>query len=47
MLAEVLGRSLAFQEVPAQTAVRGMVANGLREEFVSALMARYERGGVI
>ena len=44
VLAEVLGRSLVFQEVPAQAAVRGMVANGLREEFVTALMNRYERG---
>ena len=40
VLAEVLGRSLVFQEVPAQAAVRGMVANGLREEFVTALMNR-------
>ena len=44
VIGEVIGRPLSFQEVPAELAVRGMVANGLPEAFVNALMARYERG---
>jgi uncharacterized protein YbjT (DUF2867 family) len=44
VIGEVIGRPLSFQEVPSELAVRGMVANGLPEAFVNALMARYERG---
>ncbi|WP_410790130.1 NAD(P)H-binding protein [Kribbella sp. C-35] len=44
VIGEVLGRPLTFQEVPPQLAAKGLVAHGLREEFVTALMARYERG---
>jgi uncharacterized protein YbjT (DUF2867 family) len=36
-----LGRPLRFHEVPAEPAARGMVANGLPEPFVTAMMARY------
>jgi uncharacterized protein YbjT (DUF2867 family) len=44
VIGEVIGRPLSFQQVPPDLAVRGMVANGLPEDFVGALMARYERG---
>jgi uncharacterized protein YbjT (DUF2867 family) len=43
VIGEVLGRPLRFEEVPAELAARGLVANGLPEAFVNALMARYER----
>ncbi|WP_410675299.1 NAD(P)H-binding protein [Amycolatopsis sp. cmx-4-68] len=36
-----LGRPLRFHEVPAEPTARGMVANGLPEPFVTAMMARY------
>jgi uncharacterized protein YbjT (DUF2867 family) len=36
-----LGRSLRFQEIPAPVAAKGMLANGLPEPFVTAMMARY------
>jgi uncharacterized protein YbjT (DUF2867 family) len=36
-----LGKPLRFHEVPARTAAHGMVANGLPEPFVTAMMARY------
>jgi uncharacterized protein YbjT (DUF2867 family) len=38
-----LGRPLRFVAVPAAAAAAGMIAHGHREEFVTALMARYER----
>ncbi|UOX86800.1 NAD(P)H-binding protein [Amycolatopsis sp. FBCC-B4732] len=41
VLGEVLGRPLRFHEVPAEAAARGMVAGGLPEPFVTAMMARY------
>lgn len=44
VIGEVTGRPLSFQEVPPGPAVRGMVANGLPEAFVRALLARFERG---
>ncbi|HZX02584.1 NAD(P)H-binding protein [Kribbella sp.] len=40
----VLGLPLRFEEVPAEAAVRGMVANGLPEAFAHALMDRYAHG---
>jgi uncharacterized protein YbjT (DUF2867 family) len=43
-IGEVIGRPLRFEEVPPEIAARGLVANGLSEAFVAALMARYERG---
>jgi hypothetical protein len=43
VIGEVIGRPLSFQEVPPELAARGLVANGLPEAFVDALMARYER----
>ncbi|WP_328613509.1 NAD(P)H-binding protein [Amycolatopsis sp. NBC_00355] len=36
-----LGRSLRFHEIPALVAAKGMLANGLPEPFVTAMMARY------
>ncbi|MEU4250913.1 NAD(P)H-binding protein [Amycolatopsis sp. NPDC026612] len=36
-----LGRPLRFHEIPAEPAARGMVASGLPEPFVTAMMARY------
>ncbi|TDO52349.1 uncharacterized protein YbjT (DUF2867 family) [Kribbella sp. VKM Ac-2527] len=44
VIGEVLGRPVRFEEVPPQVAARGLVAHGLAEAFVSALMARYARG---
>jgi uncharacterized protein YbjT (DUF2867 family) len=44
VISEVIGRPLSFQEVPPELAARGLVANGLPEAFVNALMARYARG---
>jgi uncharacterized protein YbjT (DUF2867 family) len=43
-IGSVIGRSLRYQEVPPEAARQGMVANGLPEPFVEALMARYARG---
>jgi uncharacterized protein YbjT (DUF2867 family) len=43
VIGEVIGRPLRFEEVPAESAARGLVALGLPEAFVNALMARYER----
>lgn len=43
VIGKVLGRPTRFQEVPAEVAVRGMVANGLPEAFAAALMDRYAR----
>ena len=39
----VLGRPLRYQELPPEVARQGMVAQGLPEPFVEALMARYAR----
>jgi uncharacterized protein YbjT (DUF2867 family) len=44
VIGEVLGRPLRFQEVPPDMAAAGMVARGIPEVFVTALMARYARG---
>jgi uncharacterized protein YbjT (DUF2867 family) len=43
-IGSVIGRPLRYQEVPPDAARQGMVANGLSEPFVEALMARYARG---
>jgi uncharacterized protein YbjT (DUF2867 family) len=43
IIAEVIGRPLRFQEVPAELAAQAMIRNGLDERFVRALMARYQR----
>jgi uncharacterized protein YbjT (DUF2867 family) len=44
VVGEVLRRPIRFEEVPPETAARGLVAHGLPEAFASALMARYARG---
>jgi uncharacterized protein YbjT (DUF2867 family) len=44
VIGEVIGRPLRFVEVPPEAAARGLVANGVSEAFVAALMARYARG---
>jgi len=44
VIGEVIGRPLRFEEVPPEAAARGLVANGVSEAFVAALMARYARG---
>ncbi|MEA5361821.1 NAD(P)H-binding protein [Amycolatopsis sp., V23-08] len=36
-----IGRPLRFHEIPAPIAAKGMLANGLPEPFVTAMMARY------
>ncbi len=41
---KVLGRSLTFVEVKPGAAAAGMVAHGIPDAFVTALMARYARG---
>jgi uncharacterized protein YbjT (DUF2867 family) len=43
IIGEVLGRPLSFEEIPPQAAQQGMIAHGLPEPFVSALMARYAK----
>lgn len=43
VISEVIGRTLRFEEVPPELATRGLIANGLPEAFVKALMARYAR----
>jgi uncharacterized protein YbjT (DUF2867 family) len=42
-IGEVLGRPLRYQEFPPEAAKQGMVAYGMPEPFVEALMARYAR----
>jgi uncharacterized protein YbjT (DUF2867 family) len=44
VIGKVLGRPLRFQEVPPEAAAAGMIARGIPEPFVTALMARYARG---
>ncbi len=44
IIGDALGRPLRYQEIPPQAAKQGMVASGLPEPFVDALMARYARG---
>jgi uncharacterized protein YbjT (DUF2867 family) len=43
VIGEVLGRPLRYQELPPKAATQGMLAQGLPEPFVRALMARYAR----
>jgi uncharacterized protein YbjT (DUF2867 family) len=43
-IGEVLGRPLRYHELPPEAATQGMLAQGLPEPFVRALMARYARG---
>jgi uncharacterized protein YbjT (DUF2867 family) len=43
IIGEVLGRPLHYQELPPDAAKQGMVAHGLPEPFVRALLARYAR----
>ena len=43
VIGAVIGRPLRFEGVPPELAARGMVANGLPEALVNALMARYAR----
>jgi len=42
-IGRVLGRDLRFTAVPAQAAAAALVESGQRPEFITALMARYER----
>jgi len=44
IIGEVTGRPLRYQELPPEAARQGMVAQGLPEPFVEALLARYARG---
>ncbi|MEI8412503.1 MULTISPECIES: NAD(P)H-binding protein [unclassified Kribbella] len=44
VIGKVLGRPLHFLEVPPEAAAGGMIARGIPEAFVTALMARYARG---
>jgi uncharacterized protein YbjT (DUF2867 family) len=44
VIGEVLGRPLRYQELPPEAATQGMLAQGLPEPFVRALMVRYARG---
>ncbi|MFI6319298.1 NAD(P)H-binding protein [Nonomuraea sp. NPDC050556] len=44
IIGAAIGRPLRYQEVPPEQAARGMVANGLPEPFVEALMRRYTDG---
>ncbi len=44
VIAATTGRYLRFQEVPPEAAARGLIAHGIPEPFVDALMARYARG---
>jgi uncharacterized protein YbjT (DUF2867 family) len=43
VLGAVLGRTLRFEEVPAGAAAAQMIARGMPEPFVTALMERYAR----
>ncbi|TQM33684.1 NAD(P)H-binding protein [Nocardia bhagyanarayanae] len=43
IIGEVIGKPLRYQEVPAEAAEAAMIARGLDEEFVRALMNRYAR----
>ncbi|MFI6305009.1 NAD(P)H-binding protein [Amycolatopsis thailandensis] len=43
MIGTVLGRTLRYQEVPADAAAGNMIARGFPEAFVEALMNRYRR----
>lgn len=44
IIGEVIGRPLTFEEIPPEAAARELVANKLRTDFATALMARCERG---
>jgi uncharacterized protein YbjT (DUF2867 family) len=43
-IGEVIGRPLRFEEIPPEAAARELVANGLRPDFATALMATCGRG---
>lgn len=43
VLGEAIGRPLRFEEIPPEAAERRLVAGGLPEPFVQALLARYAR----
>jgi uncharacterized protein YbjT (DUF2867 family) len=43
VIGTVLGRTLEYQEVPADVAAKGMIARDFPEAFVEALMNRYRR----
>lgn len=42
-IGQVLGRDLRFEAIPVEIAARILTENGHRPEFVTALMARYQR----
>jgi uncharacterized protein YbjT (DUF2867 family) len=44
IIGDVIGRPLRYQEVPPEAAKQGMIARGMPEPFVTALMDRYARG---
>jgi uncharacterized protein YbjT (DUF2867 family) len=44
IIGEVTGRTLRYQEGPAEAFQQGMVARGMPQPFVDALTARYARG---
>ncbi|MEU2254769.1 NmrA family NAD(P)-binding protein [Nocardia xishanensis] len=43
IIGAVIGKPLRYQEVPAEAAASAMIAHGLNEGFVRALMNRYAR----
>ncbi|SEH02149.1 Uncharacterized conserved protein YbjT, contains NAD(P)-binding and DUF2867 domains [Nonomuraea solani] len=45
IIGTAIGRPLRYQEMPAEMVARGMIERGLPQAFVTALMARYARGG--
>jgi uncharacterized protein YbjT (DUF2867 family) len=44
IIGEVIGRPLRFEEIPPNAAEQELIANGLRPDFATALIARCERG---
>ncbi|MCP2280829.1 NAD(P)H-binding protein [Nocardia amikacinitolerans] len=43
LIGQTLGRPLRYQQIPADTAARGMIEHGLDQAFVHALTDRYAR----
>ncbi|MET9340898.1 NAD(P)H-binding protein [Nonomuraea sp. NPDC003804] len=43
IIGEAIGRPLTYTEIPPEAAAQGLIARGLPEPFVTALMARYAR----
>ncbi|MFE3450057.1 NAD(P)H-binding protein [Nonomuraea sp. NPDC059194] len=43
IIGRTIGRPLSYTEVPPEAAAQGLIARGIPEPFVTALMARYAR----